>query len=72
MLPKNVSAYITELPKRLVDPSTWSGLLRRCEEKTLFDYYPDEISFEASDFIGLTADEAPLLKFGRDRAWFQR
>lgn len=38
----------------------------------LFNFYPDEISFEAQDFVGLTDDEVTLLKFGRDHAYLQR
>ncbi len=40
-------------------------------EKMLFTFYPDEISFQAQDFIGLTEEEATLFKFGRDRAYLQ-
>ncbi len=42
------------------------------EEKFLFDYYPDEISFEAEEFIGLTQDEAKQLKGKKDREWLRR
>jgi hypothetical protein len=37
----------------------------------LFDYYPDEISFEPADFIGLTEEEAKHLKFKKDKAYLQ-
>ena len=37
----------------------------------LSTFYPDEISFQAQDFIGLTGEEATLFKFGRDRAYLQ-
>lgn len=40
-------------------------------EKMLFTFYPDEISFQAQDFIGLTEEEATLFKFGRDRAYLR-
>jgi hypothetical protein len=30
----------------------------------LFTFYPDEISFQAQDFIGLTEEEATLFKSG--------
>jgi hypothetical protein len=37
----------------------------------LFTFYPDEISFEAQDFVGLTEEEATVFKFGRDRAFLR-
>jgi hypothetical protein len=40
-------------------------------ETKVFDYYPDELSFAAADFVGLTVEECRLLKFGRDRAFLQ-
>ncbi len=33
------------------------------DEKTLFQFYPDEISFKESEFIGLTEESALRLKF---------
>jgi len=36
------------------------------EEYELFEFYPDEISFEESEFIGLTLDSAKRLKFEKD------
>ena len=33
------------------------------EEKTLFEFYPDEISFSETEFIGLTETESLRLKF---------
>jgi hypothetical protein len=67
-----VSARITPLPQRLGDPlpEVWVT----CEDGTetkVFDYYPDELSFAAADFVGLTVEECRLLKFGRDRAFLQ-
>lgn len=69
---KIVEARITHLPERLGDqlPEVWVTLADGTE-KMLFTYYPDEISFSESDFLGLTEDEARLLKFGRDRAYLQ-
>lgn len=39
--------------------------------KELFEYYPDEISFSESEFIGLTEDEARHLKFKKDKHYLQ-
>jgi hypothetical protein len=41
------------------------------EEKTLFEFYPDEISFEESEFIGLTEESARRLKFEKDKRYIQ-
>lgn len=62
---KIVKARITALPRQLGDPlpEVWV-MLSDGTEMMLFTYYPDEISFSESDFIGLTEDEARLLKFG--------
>lgn len=67
-----VSARITDLPKSIGDPlpQVWATF-RDGTDKMLFTYYPDEISFEAQDFIGLTEEEATVFKFGRDRAYLR-
>lgn len=56
-----VKAGITTLPKQLGDPlpEIWVNLTDGTEEM-LFTYYPDEISFSESDFIGLTEEQARL------------
>ena len=40
-------------------------------EKTLFEFYPDEISFKESEFIGLTEESARRLKFEKDKRYIQ-
>jgi len=40
-------------------------------EVVLFDYYPDEISFAASEFIGLTVAEARSLRHKKDVAYLR-
>jgi hypothetical protein len=40
-------------------------------EKTLFEFYPDEITFEESEFIGLTEESARRLKFEKDKRYIQ-
>lgn len=37
--------------------------------KTLFSYFPDEISFQESELMGLTEAEAMQLKYTKDRAY---
>ena len=39
--------------------------------KTLFSFYPDEISFRAQEFIGLTEEQALALRHRRDMAFLQ-
>lgn len=41
------------------------------ESKTLFDYFPDEISFTAEEFIGKTEEEAHRLKYTKDLAYLR-
>ena len=66
------SAHITAMPKSMFDPMP--KVLATFEdgtEKELFQYYPDEISFTADEFIGLTEEEARHLKFTKDKAYLQ-
>ena len=37
----------------------------------LFEYFPDEISFTQSEFIGLTSDQAHDLRHRKDVAYLQ-
>lgn len=37
----------------------------------IFSYYPDEISFQAKEFLGLTSKEALALFLERDMAYLQ-
>jgi hypothetical protein len=69
---KIVSAIITAMPKGFLDPMpqvwvTYEG----GKEQMLFEYYPDEISFTADEFIGLTRSEAIHLKFKKDKKYLQ-
>ena len=41
------------------------------EEKSLFEFFPDEISFKESEFIGLTEESARRLKFEKDKRYIQ-
>lgn len=65
-------AHITPLPRKIGDPlpEVWVTL-KDGSEKMMFTYFPDEISFLESDFVGLTEEEAHTLKFGRDRAYLK-
>jgi hypothetical protein len=41
------------------------------EERKLFDYFHDEISFTAQELVGLTADQAHDLRHKKDVAYLQ-
>ena len=64
---KIIKAKITAMPKSFFDPmpkvivQTEDGI-----EHTLFEYYPDEISFTANEFIGLTLEEGKDLRRQKD------
>ena len=69
---KIISARITAMPKSLFDPMPQVYItLENGVEEFLYDYYPDEISFTPSEFVGLTKDEARHLKFVKDKRFLQ-
>lgn len=41
------------------------------EKKKLFEFYPDEITFEECEIIGLTEESARRLKFEKDKRYIQ-
>ena len=64
---KIIAARITKMPQSLFDPMP--QVIAEFEDgtiKSLFSYYPDEISFTASEFIGLTEKEAHDLFHKKD------
>jgi len=65
---KIISARITDLPQQMGDrmPEIVVTFEGGTEEESLFEYYPDEISFEPDEFIGLTFKQACRLKFNKD------
>jgi hypothetical protein len=69
---KIVTARITPLPKKLFDPMPEVHVtLEDGSEQMLFSYYPDEISFHANEFVGLTVDQAKQLKVKKDVAYLR-
>lgn len=73
---KIISARITNLPRPMpqgmFDPMPEVHVtLEDGKEHYLFTYYPDEISFNEKEFVGLTLDEARGLKFKKDKAYLQ-
>jgi len=69
---KIIKSRITEMPKSIFDVmpkvivETEDGI-----EHTLFEYYPDEISFTSNEFIGLTLEEGRDLKRQKDLKYLQ-
>jgi hypothetical protein len=75
--PKITSVKIGPMPKSMFDiisngPPKVNVTFDDGTTEDLFSFYPDEISFRESDFIGLTAKEARNLKFEKDRAFLKR
>lgn len=69
---KITSARITAMPQDFFDPMPQVHVtLENGKEEFLFEYYPDEISFSVSEFVGLTIEEARHLKFVKDKKFLQ-
>lgn len=70
--PRILKAEISPMPQSMFDPMpTVTAHFDNGEAKTLFSYYPDEISFQPSEFVGLTEDEARSLFHRKDVAYLQ-
>ena len=69
---KITHAHISDLPKTFFDPMPEvRATFENGKTKTLFSYYPDEISFAPEEFIGLTEEEAHRLYSQKDIAYLQ-
>jgi hypothetical protein len=70
--PTITEVRITAYPRKLLDP-TPQVLVKYSDEsnveKLLFEFYPDEISFLAKEFLGLTEAQAKELKYQKDKAY---
>ncbi len=71
-----LSATITPLPRPMpmgmFDPMP--EVVATFEDgstRTLFSFYPDEVSFQASEFAGLTEEEAHDLHQRKDKAYLR-
>lgn len=63
-------ARIGPMPRTLFDPMpNVTVTFDDGAIETLFSFYPDEISFTESEFIGLTEEEARRLKGKKDHAY---
>lgn len=73
---KIVSARITDQPENFFDPmprvyATVAESDGELKEFFLFEYYPDELTFNPAEFIGLELDQAMNLKGQKDRAFLK-
>lgn len=60
------------MPSGMIDPMPQVKVMfDDGSEKTLFEFYPDELSFTESEFIGLTEDQAHELKMEKDIQYLQ-
>jgi hypothetical protein len=73
---KIISAIITPMPRPMpegmFDPMP--EVIATFEDgstKTLFSFYPDEVTFRASEFVGLTEEDAHSLYQRRDTAYLR-
>lgn len=65
--PRIVSATISKMPDDISDPLPQvTATFDDGSVKTLFTYFPDEISFLPNEFVGLTEEEAKALKAKKD------
>ena len=73
---KITSAIITPMPRPMPEGMSdpMPEVVATFEDgssKTLFSFYPDELSFRASEFIGLTEAEAQALRHHKNVAYLQ-
>ena len=73
---KITSAIITPMPRPMPDGmfDPMPEVIATFEDgstKTLFSFYPDEISFQASEFTGLTEAEARSLFHRKDVSYLK-
>ena len=68
----SIGPYPKPMPQGMLDPMPKVRVrFDNGEEKFLFEFYPDEISFTEAEFIGLTEESAQILKFDRDKRFLQ-
>ena len=73
---KITSAIITPMPRPMPEGmfDAMPEVIATFEDGTtrpLFSFYPDEITFQASEFAGLTEEEANALRHRKDAAFLK-
>ena len=72
MARKIKTASISEMPLKITDPPPWVTVdYEDGTAEKLFSFYPDEISFSPSEFVGLTREESFQLVYRKDKAFLQ-
>ena len=67
-----IGPFPRPMPEGMFDQMpTVTVKLSNGETLSLFEYYPDEITFVESEFIGLTVAEAESLLFQKDVKYLQ-
>ena len=64
--PRIITSARIELPRSWGDMAKVMVQVDRGEERQLFDYFADELRFEADEFIGLSETEGRKLHYQRD------
>lgn len=67
-----ISKYPRPMPEGMLDPMPQVKVqFTDRQEKFLFEFYPDEINFSETEFIGLTEDQAQGLRMKKDIQYLQ-
>ena len=67
-----IGPYPRPMPEGMLDAMPMVKVqFNNAVEMTLFEFYPDEISFKESEFIGLNEESARRLKFEKDKNFLQ-
>lgn len=67
-----ITAMPRPMPEGMFDPMPKViATLEDGSVETLFEYYPDELSFTESEFVGLTVAEGRSLKTKKDKNYLQ-
>lgn len=69
---KIVKCEIGPYPKKMFDDMPEVKVeMEDGTKKTLFSFYPDELSFSSGEFIGLTIGEANKLRLKKDQDYLR-
>ncbi len=67
-----ISRHPRSMPEGMLDPMPQvKAQFDDGSEKTLFEFYPDELSFTENEFIGLTEKQAHELRMKKDIEFLQ-
>jgi hypothetical protein len=68
----SIGPYPRPMPEGMIDSMPKVSVkFSNGNEKTLFEFYPDEISFTEAELIGLTEESARKLKIEKDKKYIQ-